>query len=817
MVDKGSSQRPHRFCRSCGTPVSSQDTFCSYCGNHLVEDESGDSAASRKTAAMARTSVRDVFSRLRPANAGREILAGILVTVVVAGLLVGLVYALLALRGVFADPSVPRTLGLVVFSLIHGGAISASVPAGLSLLGVGGSLELGLPITSFALLPFVALLALGRVVARRTATTVLFACATAITYALVVGVLAALSAAFAEEAGEGAAAQFGADPFSTAWRAFLLALLGVLLGAAVTHGPLLPVRFRQVIRGALAAIGISLSVTVLLGVILSVAQGADAPTQQVTDGLPTQFAQEDSPAGGSLSAVGVLFALLPAILGTLWLFAHGLPMGLQGAQDLANLPLVGPALADAPLQVSLVGSWPGGNAWRLLLLGPVLGLVAGGMLAARGAPRNERWWQGALMVVAYTAFATIVALLCRITAEFNVAAFNLDLAFGASLPWLLVLLPIGGALGALGGLLTSSEAIWAPNPRRTSLAAAIVSALVFVLSLPSVLALTSQGTSQTAGFDLADSKSPPKTPAATPKAETATQPSADSSSSSLDPAFTRLLPTLQQLTTAPIILPATLPTRLKNVAIGQDQYGSPRSTSGDRYTILFLAQPPSGVTQPYVHATTLGTLTASPQPRSIAPGVTTTSRGTVDLLNGVEATLQIEEGPQGSNMGTRSVGTFEKDDWTYTLDLPAGGSSPPELVEEVLSTMVAVPQSENSDGENSAESEAGLRRAVTDYYEAVERKDWGYTYDNLDSETQQSFTRGEWIRKNQDFDNADPLVRSTPQTIGEVSTSSPVEVTLAQTFGSGATGSRTTYFVWEDGSWKHRFSQEEYDLFLADS
>lgn len=177
----------------------------------------------------------------------------------------------------------------------------------------------------------------------------------------------------------------------------------------------------------------------------------------------------------------------------------------------------------------------------------------------------------------------------------------------------------------------------------------------------------------------------------------------------------------------------------------------------------------------------------------------------------------MEEGPEGSNTGTRSVGTFENDGWTYTLDLPAGGNHPPELVEEVLSTMVSMPQSEKPDGEDSAGSEAGLRRAVADYYEAVERKNWGYTYDNLDSETQRSFTRGEWIRKNQDFDDADPLVRSTPQTIGEVSTSSPVEVTLARTFGSGTIGSRTTYFVWEDGSWKHRFSQEEYDLFLADS
>src|SRR5215211_145270 len=85
-----------------------------------------------------------------------------------------------------------RTLGLVVFSLIHGGAFSVSVPAGPALLGIGGSFWLGLPPTSFALLPFVALLVLGRFVARRTESTVLFACSTAITYALVVSLLAAL-------------------------------------------------------------------------------------------------------------------------------------------------------------------------------------------------------------------------------------------------------------------------------------------------------------------------------------------------------------------------------------------------------------------------------------------------------------------------------------------------------------------------------------------------------------------------------------------------------------------------------------------------
>jgi len=51
---------------------------------------------------------------------GGEIAAGVLVAASVVVLLVGLIYALLALRGAFEDPSVPRTLGLVVFSGTRG-------------------------------------------------------------------------------------------------------------------------------------------------------------------------------------------------------------------------------------------------------------------------------------------------------------------------------------------------------------------------------------------------------------------------------------------------------------------------------------------------------------------------------------------------------------------------------------------------------------------------------------------------------------------------------------------------------------------------
>ena len=779
------------------------------------------SPRAQETPATQRTHSSDALSRLWPSNPGREILAGVLVALTIAGLLVGLVYALLALHGTLGDPSVPGTLGLVIFSLIHGGAASVSVPAVPALFGIGGSLQVGLPVTSFALLPFVAALVIGRIVARRTETTILFASATAVAYAAIVAGLAALGTA-SSESGEGVAVQLAADPLSTVWRAFLLVGLGALLGAAVLHGPLLSVRPRQVVRGAFAALGVSLAITVLLAVILLAIQGFDGSAQQVTQ--ETQPATQGSPTEGLLAVVGGVTALLPAVLGMLWLLAHGLPLGLQGAPDLGSLPLVGPALADVPLRVSLLfGPWSLGNSWRLLLLGPAVGLVMGGILAARGAPSDQRWWQGALIAVPYTVFAFLVAILSGIIAEISVAGATLDVALRATLPWLLVLLPVSAALGALGGLLTKSGAVWSPNPKRTFLAAAIASALILVVSLPGAIAFSSGQASSLADFNPpesgAASKAPVTLPETTaPEASTTTTSSDSADASPADPAFARLLPTLQRMTTAPVMLPAELPPQLKNVAIARDLNGAARyTTSDDTYTILFRSQPPADIVQPDVHALRRGTLTASREPMSPdLPQITETPRGTVELPDGTEANLTLQEAP-GTNMGTLSVGTFEKDGWTYTLSLQVGESQSADVTEQVLSTMVSVPESVTADSESSETSEASLRRAVEDYYEAVERKDWGYTYDNLDSETKQSFTRSEWIRKNQGFDNVDPLVRSTPRMIGEVSTSSPVEMTLAQTFGSGATGTRTTYFVWEDGSWRHRFSQEEYDLFLADS
>jgi hypothetical protein len=40
-------------------------------------------------------------------------------------------------------------------------------------------------------------------------------------------------------------------------------------------------------------------------------------------------------------------------------------------------------------------------------------------------------------------------------------------------------------------------------------------------------------------------------------------------------------------------------------------------------------------------------------------------------------------------------------------------------------------------------------------------------------------------------------------------------VAVLFTFGDGSTSLRNTYFVHEDGFWKHRFGSEEYELFAT--
>ena len=106
--------------------------------------------------------------------------------------------------------------------------------------------------------------------------------------------------------------------------------------------------------------------------------------------------------------------------------------------------------------------------------------------------------------------------------------------------------------------------------------------------------------------------------------------------------------------------------------------------------------------------------------------------------------------------------------------------------------------------------------AAEAYYQQVEARNWDYTYDHLDSETQSAYTRNEWFAKNDwlaDNGSASYTIQSVQMDGSSQGTFAHVAVLL--TFADGSTSTRDTYFVYEDGAWKHRFSAEEYALLAS--
>jgi hypothetical protein len=118
--------------------------------------------------------------------------------------------------------------------------------------------------------------------------------------------------------------------------------------------------------------------------------------------------------------------------------------------------------------------------------------------------------------------------------------------------------------------------------------------------------------------------------------------------------------------------------------------------------------------------------------------------------------------------------------------------------------------------EQEEASETSLHRAVEDYYEAVDREDWDYTYDNLDSQSRRRFTREEWEKKNQWVADTEQLELSMLEIDTRMSPSgTTADVTVYRTFKDGSFLVRDTYFLYENGSWKHRLSEEELALFMV--
>jgi hypothetical protein len=109
-----------------------------------------------------------------------------------------------------------------------------------------------------------------------------------------------------------------------------------------------------------------------------------------------------------------------------------------------------------------------------------------------------------------------------------------------------------------------------------------------------------------------------------------------------------------------------------------------------------------------------------------------------------------------------------------------------------------------------------VRVAAEAYYAAVEVRDWGYTYDHLDSETQSVYTKSEWFAKNEWLANTG-FVTYTIESV-EMDASAPdtlADVVVVLTTTDSSTSIRNTYFVYEDGLWKHRFGSEEYNLLAS--
>jgi hypothetical protein len=111
-----------------------------------------------------------------------------------------------------------------------------------------------------------------------------------------------------------------------------------------------------------------------------------------------------------------------------------------------------------------------------------------------------------------------------------------------------------------------------------------------------------------------------------------------------------------------------------------------------------------------------------------------------------------------------------------------------------------------------------LVEAVEDYYQAVDQEDWAYTYQNLDSQTRAVFDEEEWYLKNQWFADTEGLELATMDvTVNGSPSDSVVRVNVYRTFTDGTVIDRDTFFVFEDGVWKHRFGEEEIGFFMPDA
>ncbi|MGB3682966.1 MAG: DUF4352 domain-containing protein, partial [Rubrobacteraceae bacterium] len=107
---------------------------------------------------------------------------------------------------------------------------------------------------------------------------------------------------------------------------------------------------------------------------------------------------------------------------------------------------------------------------------------------------------------------------------------------------------------------------------------------------------------------------------------------------------------------------------------------------------------------------------------------------------------------------------------------------------------IPLPESTVSSPEGDG-SEAEAEEAAGDYYRAAGLEDWAYTYDHLDSQTQNMFTEEEWFQKNQYYWDLNPTVYDilSVELLSD-SDEDITEVTVRVTGEDGTSFTRTTYW-----------------------
>lgn len=479
-----------RSCESCGEQADPGDAYCGSCGGRVRESpqesqpatvdqvsesirrhagtlSSRASGFARKHAGTlsaripdpARKRVNALSSRLTGNVWGisrRDALMGVVLGVGCAVGLMVAVYAVLLLRGTFGVPAIPRNIGFTVFALLHGGSAAVEVPP-IPLLDLSGSVDLDLPMTSFAAVPFAVAFLAGRSVAKRVRVARSFAIMSGISYAVMVIIFAALGTISVGTGGFEIIVRAAALS-AAVWGALLVgtgAAVGVAtisgsgsaahlrgaVGRAHSLAPRIGRHLGQAVQGALLATAVGLSPIVLLSALSIVSCEYGALLDQAS----------------GCEGRGVFAVFLPTITGSMWLLGHGLPVGFQSGSDLGTLPILGQYIAAVPTKLSLLGSnWPLGDGWRVLVLIPALSILLGGLVSARDMHARDRFFQGAFVCVPYVAIAVLVNALVGITAHVNIAGYELELALRVPLAWMLVLLVVTAVIGGLGGLLAGN-------------------------------------------------------------------------------------------------------------------------------------------------------------------------------------------------------------------------------------------------------------------------------------------------------------------------------------------------------------------------